>query len=70
MKNGFCYDIFFNNKFKNNEFELIANDKFFIYKTGLIEKMNSLIEIKYWFVRITPPRRFDKIANAMMFVSK
>ena len=60
---------FLNNNFKNNEFELAANDKFFVDKTSLIEKINSLIGIKDRFVCITRPRRFGKTLNAMMLAS-
>ena len=51
---------FLNNDFKNNEFELASRDKFFVDKTSLIEKINSLIGIKDRFVCITRPRRFGK----------
>ncbi len=60
---------FLNNDFKNNEFELASKDKFFVDKTGLIEKINSLIGIKDRFVCITRPRRFGKTVNAMMLAS-
>ena len=60
---------FLNNDFKNNEFELASRDKFFVDKTSLIEKINSLIGIKDRFVCITRPRRFGKTLNAMMLAS-
>ncbi|MBQ6144020.1 MAG: AAA family ATPase [Clostridia bacterium] len=60
---------FLNNKFKNNEFELMSKDKYFVDKTGLISKINNLIGIKDRFVCITRPRRFGKTLNAMMLAS-
>ena len=60
---------FLNNDFKNNEFELVSKDKFFVDKTRLIEKINSSIGIKDRFVCITRPRRFGKTLNAMMLAS-
>ena len=60
---------FLNNDFKNNEFELASKDKFFVDKTRLIEKINSLIGIKDRFVCVTRPRRFGKTLNAMMLAS-
>ena len=41
---------FLNVNFKNNEFELVTKDKYFIDKTQIIEKMNELIGIKDQFV--------------------
>ena len=40
----YCAPLRFCEGFKNNEFELASRDKFFVDKTGLIEKMNSLQE--------------------------
>lgn len=57
---------FLNNKFGNNEFQLMANDKYFVDKTFLINEINKLIGIKDRFVCITRPRRFGKTINAMM----
>ena len=65
-KEFFIMAYFLNNDFKNNEFELVSKDKFFVDKTRLIEKINSLIGIKDRFVCITRPRRFGKTLNAMM----
>ena len=40
---------FLNGNFKNNEFELITKDKYFIDKTQIIEKMNELgIKVEVW----------------------
>ncbi len=60
---------FLNGNFKNNEFELITKDKYFIDKTPIIEKMNELVGIKDRYVCITRPRRFGKTINAMMLAS-
>ena len=60
---------FLNNNFRNNEFELMTNDKYFVDKTELIAKMNELIYTKDRFVCITRPRRFGKTVNAMMLAS-
>ena len=68
-KEVFIMAYFLNNDFKNNEFELASKDKFFVDKTRLIKKINSLIGIKDRFVCITRPRRFGKTLNAMMLAS-
>ncbi len=60
---------FLNSDFKNNEFELMSKDKYFVDKTHLIDEINSLIGIKDRFVCITRPRRFGKTVNAMMLAS-
>lgn len=60
---------FLNSNFKNNEFELMTRDKYFVDKTELIAKINELIGIKDRFVCITRPRRFGKTVNAMMLAS-
>lgn len=60
---------FLNSDFKNNEFELMSKDNFFVDKTLLIDEINSLIGIKDRFVCITRPRRFGKTVNAMMLAS-
>ena len=57
---------FLNSDFRNNEFELVSNDKYFVDKTKMIEKTNELINIKDRFLCITRPRRFGKTINAMM----
>lgn len=57
---------FLNGNFKNNEFELVSKDKFFVDKTKMIEAINNLIGIKDRFICITRPRRFGKTINAMM----
>ena len=57
---------FLNSDFKNNEFELISKDKYFVDKTKIIEDVNALIGIKDRYVCITRPRRFGKTVNAMI----
>ncbi len=57
---------FLNGNFKNNEFELVSKDKFFVDKTKMIEDISNLIGIKDRFICITRPRRFGKTINAMM----
>ncbi len=57
---------FLSGNFKNNEFELVSKDKFFVDKTKMIEDINNLIGIKDRYVCITRPRRFGKTINAMM----
>ena len=60
---------FLNSDFRNTEFELVSNDKYFVDKTKMIEKTNELINIKDRFLCITRPRRFGKTINAMMLAS-
>ena len=57
---------FLNGNFKNNEFQLMTKDKYFVDKTFMINEINKLIGIKDRFVCITRPRRFGKTINAMM----
>ena len=60
---------FLNNNFRNNEFELMSKDKYFVDKTGMINDINDLIGTKDRFICITRPRRFGKTVNAMMLAS-
>lgn len=57
---------FLNRNFKNNEFELVSKDRFFVDKTNMIKDISSLIGVKDRFICITRPRRFGKTINAMM----
>ena len=57
---------FLNGQFKNNEFQLMSKDKYFVDKTEFIDRMNELIGIKDRFVCITRPRRFGKTLNAII----
>lgn len=60
---------FINSNLKNNEFELISKDHYFVDKTRIIHEINALIGVKDRFICITRPRRFGKTINAMMLVS-
>lgn len=60
---------FLNGNFKNNEFELISKDKYFVDKTKMIENINSVVGIKDRYICITRPRRFGKTLNAIMLAS-
>ena len=53
----------------NNRFIRTTAEKYFIDKSGLIEKFNKLIGTSNDFVSITRPRRFGKSINAMMLAS-
>ena len=57
---------FLNKNLKNNEYELITKDKYFVDKTNLIDKINKLVGMKDRYICITRPRRFGKTINAMM----
>ena len=57
---------FLNRNFKNNEFELVSKDRFFVDKTNMIKDISSLIGVKDRFICITRPRRFGKTINTMM----
>ena len=50
---------FLNSNFRNNEFELMTNDKYFVDKTELIAKINELWGLKDRFVCNTKPIRRD-----------
>ena len=60
---------FLNNISEVNQFSKTTKEKYFVDKSKLIEKINSLIGIKDRFVCITRPRRFGKTLNAMMLAS-
>lgn len=57
---------FLNRDFRNNEFELVAKDKYFVDKTWLIDEINEIINVKNRFVCITLSRRLGKTVKAMM----
>ncbi len=69
QKEGFVLAYFLNNDFKNNEFELVSKDKYFVDKTQMIGEINELVGIKDRYVCVTRPRRFGKTLNAMMLAS-
>ena len=52
-----------------NQFTKEAKGKYFVDKSGLIEKMNKLIGMSSQCVCITKPRRFVKSTNLMMLAS-
>ena len=60
---------FFNNVDKNNQFIKTTKKKYFIDKSGLIDKLNELVGSADQFVCITRPRRFGKSINAAMLAS-
>lgn len=37
------YSIFLNGHFKDNEFQLMTKDKYFLDKTGFIDKINEIM---------------------------
>ena len=52
---------FLNNVDKNNEFIFITKNKYFVDKTRLIEKLNTVMdEHKHRFICVTRPRRYRK----------
>ena len=50
----------------NNSFTELANYKYFVDKTEMIEKLNDSIDSPDKYICITRPRRFGKTINAMM----
>lgn len=50
----------------NNSFTELANYKYFVDKTEMIEKLNDSIDSPDKYICITRPRRFVKTINAMM----
>ena len=50
----------------NNSFTELANYKYFVDKTEMIEKLNDSIDSPDKYICITMPRRFGKTINAMM----
>lgn len=57
---------FLNTPITNNSFTEVANYKYFVDKTELIEKVNECIGNPNKYLCITRPRRFGKTINAMM----
>ena len=61
---------FLNNVKRENEFTNIAKNKYFVDKTNMIEKLNTIMdEHDVRYVCITRPRRFGKSINALMVAS-
>ena len=59
---------FLNTPITNNSFTEVANYKYFVDKSELIEKVNENIKTPSKYMCITRPRRFGKTINAMMLV--
>lgn len=57
---------FLNTPITNNSFTEVANYKYFVDKSELIEKVNENIKTPSKYICITRPRRFGKTINAMM----
>ena len=57
---------FINRNIEKNEFKLAYESDYFIDKSELISKINTIINKKDRFLCITRPRRFGKTINAMM----
>ena len=60
---------FLNNIKKNNQFVKQTRGKYFVDKSGLIEKINELVGTASQYVCITRPRRFGKTTNLLMLAS-
>jgi len=60
---------FLNNIDKNNQFIKTTKDEYFVDKSELIAKLNTLVGTAKQFVCITRPRRFGKSINAFMLAS-
>jgi len=60
---------FINRNIEKNEFKLAYESDYFVDKTELISKINTIINKKDRFLCITRPRRFGKTINAMMLES-
>ena len=60
---------FINRNIEKNEFKLAYESDYFVDKTELISKINTVINKKDRFLCITRPRRFGKTINAMMLES-
>ena len=62
--------MFLNNVNEKNDFIYITKNKYFVDKTGLLEKFNTIMnEYESRYVCITRPRRFGKTINAFMLAS-
>jgi len=60
---------FINRNIEKNEFKLAYESDYFVDKSELISKINTIINKKDRFLCITRPRRFGKTINAMMLES-
>jgi len=61
---------FINRNIEKNEFKLAFGNDYFVDKTELISKINTVINKKDRFLCITRPRRFGKTINAMMYFNR
>lgn len=52
--------IYLNTNMAYKDFEMLSNDKYFVDKTGMINKINERIKTKNRYLCITKPRRFGK----------
>ena len=57
---------FINRNIEKNEFKLAFESDYFVDKSELISKINTIINKKDRFLCVTRPRRFGKTINAMM----
>lgn len=48
------------------DFQMLRNDKYFVDKSAMIEKINERIKTKNRFLCITKPRRFGKTSALNM----
>lgn len=69
IEGGNLMAYFLNASIKHNSFTEVANYKYFVDKSGLIEKINKNIKTPGKYICITKPRRFGKTINAMMLAS-
>lgn len=52
--------IYFNTNAAYKDFQMLSNDKYFVDKSAIIEKINERINTKNRYLCITKPRRFGK----------
>lgn len=71
MKSGrrLVMPYFLNTPITNNSFTEVANYKYFVDKSELIDKVNECIDTPNKYICITRPRRFGKTINAMMLAA-
>ena len=60
---------FLNSIDMNNRFIRTSRETYFVDKSELIEKMNTLVNTSNDFISITKPRRFGQSINAFMLAS-
>ena len=52
--------IYLNTNAAYKDFQMLSSDKYFVDKSGIIEKVNERINTKNRYLCITKPRRFGK----------